>query len=318
VSPKHHQKFIGQPGAVLDGGGSTEYAFGGPGDDVLIEGLEIRNYDADLSEGVVRSFNSSLRWTVRANEIHHNGGQGVSFITGWEVIGNHIHHNEQYGIGGIGSDVLVEKNEISFNNPDSAVNPYWGAGGTKIINSKNVTVRSNCSHHNNGPGLWTDGHNVNVVYEGNLAFDNTHAGIKHETSCDATIRNNTVIGNGFGNPNWLAGAGIVVLNSPNVTVTGNVVIGNADGIGGIQGDRGTVEHRNCTLQLKNLRVENNTIVMDEGYTGIVTNETSAVFSSWGNQFRNNDYELSPSNGEFFRWSNGSHLTLKEWKAAGQG
>jgi parallel beta-helix repeat protein len=159
---------------------------------------------------------------------------------------------------------------------------------------------------------------VNVVYEGNLAFDNTHAGIKHELSCAATIRNNTVIGNGFGNPNWLAGAGIVVLNSPNVTVTGNVVIGNADGIGGIQGDRDSVEHRNCTLQLKNLRVENNTIVMDEGYTGIVTNETGAVFDSWGNRFRNNDYELSPSNGEFFRWSNGSHLTLKEWKAAGQG
>jgi parallel beta-helix repeat protein len=318
VSPKHHQKFIGQPGAVLDGGGSTEYAFGGPGDDVLIEGLEIRNYDSELKAGVVRSVNSSLRWTVRANKIHNNGGQGLKFSSGWRIIGNHLHHNEQFGIAGTGNDILIEKNEISFNNHRGTVNPYSGAGGTKIVRSRDVVFRENCSHDNDGPGLWTDGHNVGVIYEGNLVYNNTHAGIKHEISCAATIRNNTAIGNGFGNPNWLAGAGIVVINSPNVVVTGNRLKGNADGIGGIQGERDGLKPENCQLELRDLLVEGNTIDMADGYTGIVTNQTGAVFTSWGNRFRNNDYELSPSNGEFFRWSNGSHLTLKEWKAAGQG
>lgn len=317
VSPKQMQQFIGEPGAILDGGGTTEYAFGGPGDDVLIEGLEIRDYDSNPGEGVIRSVDSSLDWTVRANEIHDNGGQGVKFVGGWSVIGNYLHHNEQYGIGGSGNGVLIEANEIAFNNPDGALSPYSGAGGTKFVNSDDLVIRGNCSHDNDGPGLWTDGHNVNALYEGNLVFDNTHAGIKHEVSCYATIQGNTAVGNGFGNPNWLAGAGILVLNSPGVTVTGNVAIDNADGIAGIQGDRDLVNGENCVLELRDLLVTGNTIEMTTGYTGIVTDDTSAVFDSWNNDFQNNVYVLTPSGGDFFKWD-GDVLTLTEWKDIGLG
>ncbi|MGH8912040.1 MAG: hypothetical protein ACRDVD_05965, partial [Acidimicrobiia bacterium] len=133
----------------------------------------------------------------------------------------------------------------------------------------------------------------------------------------ATIRNNTALGNGFDNPNWLAGAGILVLNSPGVTVSGNIVRGNADGIAGIQGDREVVAGKNCTLELKDLSIHDNTIDMSTGYTGIVTDDTNAVFDSWNNSFSGNDYVLQPSGDEFFSWD-GDHHTLTEWTALGQG
>jgi len=315
ISPRHENHIVGERGAVLDGGGTAEFAFGGPGDDVTIEGLDIRNYASPVSEGTVRTHNSSQRWVIRANTIHDNGGQGIRFGEGWWIVGNYIHHNEQYGIGGSGSDVVVESNEIAFNNPDLSVNPFTGAGGTKFIRTKNLSVKGNCSHNNGGPGLWTDGHNIGTRYEGNLVFDNHHAGIKHEISCDATIVGNTVRRNGFGNDNWVAGAGILVVNSPNVTVQGNLVEDNNDGIGGIQGDRGTLEGENCEIKLKNLLVTDNRVTMSSGQSGIVTNETSLVFDSWNNHFVANQYEFASSHGKYFRWE-GELLTYVDWKKTG--
>lgn len=315
ISPRHGNQIVGERGAVLDGGGTAEFAFGGPGDDVTIEGLEIRNYASPVTEGTVRTHKGSERWVIQANVIHHNRGQGIKFGQGWRIVGNYIHHNEQYGIGGTGTNVVVESNEIAFNNPDLSVNPFHGAGGTKFVRTKNLLVRGNCSHNNGGPGLWTDGHNIGTRYEGNLVFDNHHAGIKHEVSCDASIVGNTVRGNGFGNDNWVAGAGILVANSPNVTVRGNLVENNYDGIGGIQGKRDTTEGLNCEILLKNLVVTDNRVIMPSGHTGIVTNDTSRVFDSWNNRFVGNQYKFASSGQEYFRWE-GEFLTYADWKKIG--
>src|SRR5690606_31323501 len=124
-------------------------------------------------------------------------------------------HNQEYGIGGgHGSKMVVEGNRISHNNRyGPRVDPGHGAGGMKVANTVGLIVRDNCSHDNDGPGLWTDGGNIDTLYEGNTLVDNFHPGIKHEVSCRATIRNNLVIGNGYAQPSWVDGAGILVLNS---------------------------------------------------------------------------------------------------------
>jgi parallel beta-helix repeat protein len=315
VSPRIGNRFIGESGAVLDGAGSAAYAFGGGGDDVTIEGLEIRNYAAPMRDAVVKS--SAGRWLVKDNEIHSNRGIGVSAARGWRVIGNKIHHNQQYGIRAFGSGIEIAGNEIAYNNANLEVNPYDNGGGSKFIDTVGLVLRNNHVHHNGGPGLWTDGDNIDTVFDGNMVENNHHAGIKHEISCRATIKNNTVVGNGFGNPSWLAGAGIVVLNSPDVTVSGNVVQGNADGIAGIQSTRSSnLNGDHCRRELKNLKVSGNTIAMKEGYTGIVTNDSDAVFNSWNNQFTSNTYQIDPNKG-FFKWA-GATLTLNEWKELGMG
>lgn len=317
VVPKAKNVFIGEPGAVLDGEGVIAHAFSGNGgDDVVIRGLEIRNYATPLGKGTVKGGNASYGWLVEGNEIHNNEGIGVSASKDWKVRDNEIHHNEQYGVRALGSGVVFEGNEIAYNNADLAINPFHNGGGSKFINTVGLVLRNNYVHHNGGPGLWTDGDNIDTLFEGNRVEYNHHAGIKHEISCRATIRNNTVIGNGFGNPHWLAGAGIVVFNSPDVTVSGNTVRDNADGIAGIQSDRSSkLDGKNCRRELKNLNVTGNTVAMTEGYTGIV-GSGGGVYTSWNNRFSSNTYQVDP-NKDFFKWA-GAKLTLKEWKQMGMG
>jgi parallel beta-helix repeat protein len=316
VIPKTGDTFVGESGAVLTGEGVTEFAFAGKNSDkVTIRGLVIEKYATPLQEGVVRGGSGSDGWLVENNEIRYNQGIGLKSSTGWRVVGNYIHHNQQMGLGGTGSNMVIDGNEIAFNNYQKEVNPSWGGGGSKWVHSTDLVVRNNYSHDNYGPGLWTDGNNLNVVYEGNRVENNYHAGIKHEVSCDAVIRNNTVIGNGFGNDGWIAGAGILVANSPNVEVYGNVVRNNNDGIGGVNATRSHSTDQRCKIELRNFWVHDNTIEMKVGHTGIVTNIDSSVVTSMNNRFDRNTYIL-PNDGPFYRWGS-TGITAAQWKAAGQ-
>lgn len=313
VSPRDGDHFIGESGTILDGGNTTEYAFGGPGKGVIIEGFIVQGYSShENTEGAFRSVGGGVDWTVRNNVIRNNRGAGIQVNPGWKIIGNHIHNNSHVGIiGGGGSGILIEGNEIAHNNAGGEGNPFIDAGGAKFFNTTDLVLRDNHAHHNGGPGLWTDGNNVGTLYEGNLVEDNDHAGIKHEISCRATIRNNTALRNGFDNDGWIEGAGIVVLNSPNVTVEGNTVRDNNDGIGGVQADR-TTSARVCESNLKDFVVRNNLIEMSSGHTGIASNGGSGVFTSWGNQFYSNTYILNPASGQFFDWKNADY-TLSQWR-----
>jgi parallel beta-helix repeat protein len=316
VMPKDGDVFVGESGAVLSGEGVTEFAFGGKGaEGVTIRGLVIEKYASELQAGVVRNVSGSYDWLIEGNEIRFNQGIGVKSASGWRIVGNYIHHNEQLGLGGAGSNMVIDGNEIAFNNAEKTVNPFWGGGGAKWVHSTGLVVRNNYVHDNYGPGLWTDGYNVNTLYEGNIVVGNWHAGIKHEVSCDAVIRNNTVEGNGFGNDGWVAGAGILIANSPDVQVYGNTVRYNNDGIGGVHADR-TVSDSPCPVVLKNLSVHDNVIAMNVGQTGVVTNTSDPVFSDqWNNRFDHNTYVLG-SGDQYYRWA-GATVTTDQWKAYGQ-
>lgn len=314
VSPRNGNVFVGSPGAVLVGDGASAAFIGSGVNGVVIEGLEIRGYEPGHEAAAIRSSDGSRGWTIRENEITDIVGIAVNVATEWQVIGNHLHHNTQYGIRGAGGDILIEGNEISFNNQSGATNPYCCAGGTKFVHVSGLILRNNYVHHNVGPGLWVDGFSTNTLYEGNTVVANTHAGIKHEISCNAVIRDNYAEGNGFGVPHWVEGGGIVVMNSPNVEVVGNTVVNNNDGIGGINADRDVPEGHPCPLELRDLYVHNNMVVMEEGHSGIADSLNADVFTEWNNRFENNSYELG-SNSTYFRWSDGE-VTGDEWLAAG--
>jgi parallel beta-helix repeat protein len=313
VVAKAGNTFVGESGAVLSGENVTEFAFAGnDSDNVTIRGLVIEKYATPLREAVVRGGNSSHNWLVEDNEIRYNGGIGVKSSAGWRVVGNFIHHNQQYGLAGAGANMLIEGNEIAFNNYQNKGS--GNAGGSKWVQTTDLVVRNNYSHDNHGPGLWTDGNNLNTLYEGNRVENNTHAGIKHEVSCDAVIRNNIVIGNGFGRNAWVDGAGILVMNSPNVEVSGNEVRNNNDGIGGIHSGRSHSTDKRCKIELRNFWVHDNIIEMKVGHTGIVTNIDQAVYSSMNNKFDRNTYILGNSD-KYLRWQ--GLKTATQWKAAGQ-
>ena len=176
-------------------------------------------------------------------------------------------------------------------------------------------VRNNYSHHNVGPGLWTDIDNINTLYEGTRVTNNVGIGIFHEISYDAVIRNNYIEGNGFGHSAWLWGAGIVVAASPNVEIYGNEVINNGDGIAGIQQNRSDAPSSFGPQDVVNMYVHDNKITMTEGQTGLVQDiGDNGVFTNRNNRFVNNEYTLH-GDGRQFEWNNGAR-TLQEWNSLG--
>ena len=131
------------------------------------------------------------------------------------------------------------------------------------------------------------------------------------------IRNNVARRNGFKIPKTVGlvdGAGILVSNSRDVEIYGNVVENNRTGIGAYDSDRGSGKYG--TYDLWNLNVHNNTVVQSTGRAAGVTQSigTNAVFTSRNNRFTANTYDLG-SSAKYFRWMN-ADLSTTQWKGYG--
>ena len=255
----------------------------------------------------------TIAWTVEDSVVRLTHGVGIRIGTQMHVLRNIISGHGQLGIGGIGNDVLVEGNEIATNN-QAGFNPGWEAGGTKFVRTDRLVVRNNWVHHNLGPGLWTDIENIRTLYEGNTSEDNLRMGIFHEISYDAVIRGNVVRRNGFGFLPWLWGAGILVAASPNVEITGNTVEGNADGIVGVQQNRGSGMYG--PFYISNLWVHDNVVRQTAGQSGLAQDiGDSSIFTGRNNRFERNTYQEACGN-RHWAWAD-AERTWIEWRAAGQ-
>ena len=257
-------------------------------------------------------------WIIQDNEVRLNYAVGIKVEPGEnsKIIGNYVHDNGQLGLGGSGNDILVEGNEIAKNGFWSGIDVLWEGGGFKFANTNGLIVRGNYSHDNHGPGMWTDINNIHTLYENNLVVHNTHIGITHEISYDAVIRNNTLIGNGYGDPRgWLWGAEIQIQNSKNVDVYGNRIdmTGGGNGVVLIQQNRGSgtygpygttgnhihdnviVDHDNTGNEGDNERTGN-----CDRCVGGVADYNWAGMANGGNTWSNNQYYM-PDVGNRFWW-----------------
>jgi parallel beta-helix repeat protein len=289
----------------------TRHAFVGGGRHVTIRGLTIEKYANPAQNGAIHG-NGTTGWVIENNVVRLNHGVGLRIGHEMVVRGNQFLSNGQLGVGGIGDNTLVENNEIAHNNT-AGFNWEWEGGGSKWVRTRNLVVRGNYAHHNHGPGLWTDINNIHTLYEGNLVEDNHAAGIFHEISYDAVIRNNTVRRNGWGKSVWLWGAGILVAASPNVEVYGNTVEENADGIAAIQQNRGSGMHGPYLVE--NLHVHGNTITMVSGQTGLAQDVGDlSLYTDRNNRFENNTYHLG-TRSLYFEWM-GRAVTERDWRGFG--
>jgi len=313
IVPKGGDTFVGLAGVILTGDDTTEFAFGAKASGVTIKGLTIEHYAPATNGAAVTTLGGASDWTIEDNEIRYNLGSGIrSGGSGWRIIGNYLHHNQVFGLTGTGVEgLIVEGNEIAFNNYQGTA--PGSAGGSKWFYTHGLVVRDNYVHDNVGNGLWTDGHNDGVIYEGNLAVNNTASGIQHEASCSAVIRNNTAIGNAFHTGAWL-GAGIRVALSPDVEIYGNTVKNNANGITGVYAHRDNPDTwcpgPDGQHMLANLWVHDNTIIMPTGQSGVVANASyDQVFGSWNNRFDHNTYTIG-NTAKPFEWQ--GDRTITEW------
>jgi parallel beta-helix repeat protein len=300
--PKDRQVFIGEAGAVLLGNGQN-IAFSGDAKDVVIDGLVIDGY-SPASQGGMIQVGSATGWTIKNSEFRNSATGGLNVKSGFKVINNYIHHNRQLGIKAHGSNVLIQGNEISYNNYLKEFDVAWEAGGSKFVKTTNMIVRGNYVHNNTGAGLWTDIDNTGTLYENNVVLNNTGPGIFHEISYSAIIRNNRIEGNGHG----FYRGGILIANAQDVQVYGNTLKGNDGGIIMIHDNRGSGNQG--TYHTRNITVTDNYSAYTVKATGLYKNASGDTSNI---KFDRNTYKTS---GDAFRFDTTS-MNASQWRGIGQ-
>ncbi len=282
--------------------GVTPWGFVSDAEGVVLKDLIVEKYATNAQEGAILT-DDGRGWRLLNVIARWNHGTGLTFGPETQVEGGSFSHNGQSGLGGSGgAGSRIEGAEIAFNNY-AGYNPRWEAGGSKFWATTGLIVRESCVHHNEGPGLWTDNDNIDVLFEENIVFKNKNEGIKHEISYDAIIRDNIVAWNGIDHHNWLWGSQILVQNSRNTEVYGNVVevppeFGN--GIGVIHQDRG--EGAYGPWHAVGNSVHDNTIIHlgDRGRNGIVSDTGDISFwKTADNQFNDNTYVVPDRESEYW-------------------
>jgi hypothetical protein len=283
VVPKSGDTFVGDAGAVLDGGGTTAYAFDKGSvkpypSNVTIKGLEIRAYaSADhmgpILAGGTSPSDGTYGWAVDRVDVHNNRVGGVRVGHHTTVRNSRPHHNGWFGLSGAGDSVPVEGNEISYNNVPGTpgtvqCDPNWSGAGFKFVNTRWLTVR----------------------------------------------------GNGFGKASWLWGAGILVAASPRVRVVSNIVQGNYNGITLVQRRR-REKALYGPHELNRDWVHHNFVDVSSGpaaggLVGVGQDYPTSMFTLGRVRFSSNIYRLKVRYVKQFRWSGGSK-NAAEWRAAHQ-
>ena len=296
----------------------TAAAFTNSGTGVTIRNLIVEKYATPTQAAAVTLGPDSI---VEDSDVRWNHAWGIKSLARSEVRRSHVHHNGGLGLAGSGDGILVENNESSYNG--ALYHPFWESGGSKWAFTRNLVVRGNFSRHNFGPGLWTDIDNYFALYEDNVVEDNERAGIFHEISFDAVIRNNTLRRNGTARdlPGWATGAGIEVTTSSNVEIYGNTLVDNWQGITGIE-DRRVPRVGSGGWTLMNLYVHHNTItttvdLAGGGRSGIAetSGQRTAFAESANNRYDFNTYYLGVAQRYFF-WL-GADRDEHQWRSYGQ-
>jgi hypothetical protein len=324
IRPRDGMKFVGEPGAVLDGQKATPRAFDGEGvNNVTVRGLRITNYAPPETAAALEAIDTT-GWVVENNEIDNNvngsaRAYGVRIGSAMVLRGNRIHHNGWLGVGGYRAvNTVIEGNEI-YANPPAVFNDTIGeAANIKLFECGSITIRNNFVHDGPFKGIWVDTMAPKIIIESNEVINHGEAAIWFEVSYEGVIRNNYVENAGTRSSyinGWLQAGGIQVTNSPDVSVLNNTVVNSLNGIIG-QNAAGYADGAYGKNQLRNLLVQGNTIVMPRGQSGIVENiNSSVVFVSWNNRFDSNKYDVR-GNGTPFQWM-GRNLDVGQWQAFGQ-
>jgi Right handed beta helix region len=278
VRPRSGDTFCGEPGAVLDGGRSLQFAFYGQATNVTLDSITVQNYNTGRQRGAIQPDTHASGWVVRNVSALRNHWAGLMAADGMQILGGHYNDNDQLGISGnAATGVLLDgldEDPTTMDGPELARNHTmhascdFEAGGMKWDVGQ-VTIRNAHVHHNACRGLWADMNAHDALIEHNLVEDNLAEGVFYEISRDAVIRNNRLHRNGARAAGWYWDGGITVASSFNVEVYGNQLSGNYNGITGTQQDR--PDSTPPAHLLDNLRVHDNVICATRGEhpTGVV-------------------------------------------------
>jgi hypothetical protein len=196
-----------------------------PLDDIHIQGFSLLyNHSANGFRGRAAVAITGRRWLVEDNHVRWASYSGISlgFTNSCVVRNNLVEWCGDAGVVGTRNiNMVVENNKIFYNNW-RRINPNFEGGASKWSLSYNSRIRNNEVAYNYGYGLWTDGFNSGVVFEGNVCHDNLMGStLFTEIDYGNIFRDNVTFNNVDG---------ITIGESPNTLVTRNIVFNNSTGI----------------------------------------------------------------------------------------
>jgi hypothetical protein len=244
------------------GGSPVAVSTSSSGDNVYDtwEYLTIENYTSSLNSSILGNVNGAGRdvgdtykyLTIGPNEYGYagsgsaprqgqnsGGGYAIDAGSNTTIEDNCLTRNAQGAFNILNADNLtITGNEISRNGlglyPDiggtgGSTFSCGCSGGGKIFYSKNATFDGNYVHDNYNSGVWFDTDNAGADISHNYFASNWGSGIVYESSYNANISDNTLVGNGWASDGtWPAGV--------NGGTCGGVSC--ADGLGPVSGKGG--------------------------------------------------------------------------------
>lgn len=235
--------------------GATNCAICGGANNVTVRGFLVQHFGTTTENAAVEGFNPGGKaWTIENNVFQYNGAIGAVVRANGVIRDNVLSHNGQAGYGaGNGSGIVIERNEIAWNNW-KRVNPYFSAGGGKASFTTGLIFRGNYVHNNHRRGIWLDLDNRDTVIERNT-FERNDTGLFLEMGYSATVRDNTFTCNGGGQDNTFQ-TSILVTNASGILIERNTITVCEAGNGiGIREDG-----NRPTRQTDNVDVRDNTVI----------------------------------------------------------
>jgi parallel beta-helix repeat protein len=299
----------------------------GGASNVTVRNLIVEKYAIPDQFGAIGDQYPGEGWVLQNNETRLNHGLGLRVSTNGQVLDNYTHDNGEMGMGGSGTNILVQGNEIAHNSY-TGTDHNFECGGFKFANTEGLTVRNNYSHDNIGPGMWTDVSSIRTLYENNRVMNNTGAGIFYETSYDAIIRNNTILNNGSFSPDdWFWNAQLQIAASQNVEAYGNVILvnsaNNGNGIMLIQQNRSGEPCTYGPCRVVNNFIHDNIIIVtgtrwhgSSGGAQDYTGQGDLFAPTSNNRFVGNQYYVTDlKSAAYWQWGNASQ-TFSGFKLLG--
>lgn len=255
--------------------------------------------------------------------------------------------NGQMGFSGYGDHVLVEDCALLYNNTKHSSFVCFEQGGCKVVRAGHWVVRRVRAAGNDGPGIWFDIDNHDVVIEQCRCEGNAGPGIMYEISADAVIRNNVCWKNGYawrkdvrfdsifnsvGHAEPVYGQGILVQMSRSVRVHNNTCVENRRC--GIElrhhayQQAGHAGHSRDLYRLRDVEVFNN-LLADNGWDNLMMTPPPLNPSKTGEVLDNrSDHNLFHSSAAllqhggdllaYCRWGKTQRVgsqSLEEWRAS---
>lgn len=277
------------------------------GDGSVVRGIGLRRFGTSQDQyGTLKAFANNV--TIENVIVTDNAMRGIGVAgDGVTVRSTTVTNNGQLGIGAHATARLsILNSDVSGNNTEH-FRSAPEAGGIKVTESTDVTIRGGEANDNDGNGIWIDNSSVDVDIVDNHVIANTDLGVHYEISGRGIIADNLVSMSGA--------AGVKIVESNDVKFYNNTLTFNKEALDLREGVRDARypdarygSNPGASWNLRNVVVRNNIMVAgDAAATKLMgvddatrKNKAGAMVSSDYNGY----YQIDPSNPQWLiAWCN---------------